>query len=486
MDTALIFRRRRCCPTARRAACRGWRSSSPPWRTDWPAGRRRSRSSRPCGRTRSGCGAARPRRPRTGIWRAIYPRSPPAWTICPRMRRVFLSESGRVDERMKNAALQLKQDTEALLTAGLLAGDHARLALTPEELYAALEAFPVIMADSLPTSRHPLRPRGLVTMNAKQLSSYGGSLETAVTDLEHYRHSGSAVLVLCGGETRARNLQRLLEERGVPAALDLAGAAMPAAGEVRLTVGALSAGSEWPSLKLAVLTEGQLSARPCGSASGSKRTPTGRSSSPTRTCPPATWWSTSTTAWPLRRHPADAGGRGGEGLHQDRLRRRRLPVRPRHPAGSGEQVHRRRRGHRAHPAQQAGGHGLDPGRRPGPKKAAKDLAKGLIALYAERQKRPGFAFSPDSPWQRGVRGVLPLCGDGGSAPVRLRDQGGHGAPPPHGPAAVRRRGATARRRWPSGGDEVHLDGKQAAILVPTTVLAQQHYATAVSRFRDFR
>ena len=32
--------------------------------------------------------------------------------------------------------------------------------------------------------------------------------------------------------------------------------------------------------------------------------------------------------------------------------------------------------------------------------AAKDLAKGLIALYAERQRRPGFAFSPDSPWQK--------------------------------------------------------------------------------------
>ena len=51
-------------------------------------------------------------------------------------------------------------------------------------------------------------------MNAKQLSSYGGSLETAVTDLEHYRSSGSAVLVLCGGETRAKNLHRLLEEKG--------------------------------------------------------------------------------------------------------------------------------------------------------------------------------------------------------------------------------------------------------------------------------
>ena len=34
------------------------------------------------------------------------------------------------------------------------------------------------------------------------------------------------------------------------------------------------------------------------------------------------------------------------------------------------------------------------------KKAVEDLAKGLIQLYAQRQRQPGFAFSPDSPWQR--------------------------------------------------------------------------------------
>ncbi|MFR4562657.1 MAG: CarD family transcriptional regulator, partial [Flavonifractor plautii] len=34
------------------------------------------------------------------------------------------------------------------------------------------------------------------------------------------------------------------------------------------------------------------------------------------------------------------------------------------------------------------------------KKAVKDLAKGLIQLYAERQRQPGFAFSPDSPWMK--------------------------------------------------------------------------------------
>ena len=41
-------------------------------------------------------------------------------------------------------------------------------------------------------------------------------LETAVGDLEHYRENGSAVLVLCGSETRARNMLRLLEEREIP------------------------------------------------------------------------------------------------------------------------------------------------------------------------------------------------------------------------------------------------------------------------------
>ena len=184
---------------------------------------------------------------------AIYPTVTAGVHYLPPDAVVFLSESGRVDERVKNTVLQQKQDVEALLSAGVLAGEYAHLTLTAEELYAALEDFPVILEDSLPTSRHPLRPRGLLTMNAKQLSSYGGSLETAVTDLEHYRSSGSAVLVLCGGETRAKNLHRLLEEKGIPATLDLSGAAMPAAGEVRLSLGALSAGSEWPALKLSLI-----------------------------------------------------------------------------------------------------------------------------------------------------------------------------------------------------------------------------------------
>ena len=119
------------------------------------------------------------------------------------------------------------------------------------------------------------------------------------------------------------------------------------------------------------------------------------------------------------------------------------------------------------------------------RKAAKDMAGELIQLYAARKRQPGFAFAADSPWQREFEDNFPypetddqlrciadikrdmetptpmdrlLCGDVGfgKTEVALR--------------AVMK---------------AVMDGKQVAILVPTTVLAQQHYTTAMARFRGF-
>ena len=119
------------------------------------------------------------------------------------------------------------------------------------------------------------------------------------------------------------------------------------------------------------------------------------------------------------------------------------------------------------------------------RKAVKDLAKGLIALYAQRQRQPGYAFSPDSPWQREFEEQFEytetddqlrcigeikrdmerptpmdrlLCGDVG-----------------YGKTEVAFRAMM----------KCVLDGKQAAVLVPTTVLARQHYLNALRRFAKY-
>ena len=119
------------------------------------------------------------------------------------------------------------------------------------------------------------------------------------------------------------------------------------------------------------------------------------------------------------------------------------------------------------------------------KAAAKDIAKGLIQLYAERQRKPGFAFPEDCDleWQfadsfeyeetesqtqaiaeikADMMKPVPmnrlLCGDVG-----------------FGKTEVALRAAF----------KAIMGGKQVAILVPTTILAMQHYQTALSRMRGY-
>ena len=414
----------------------------------------------------------------------IYPDAAGGADYLPPDAVVFLCEGGRVEQRVKTVLLQLHQDTEALMEAGLMVGDAAEVCLSGEALLARLADFPVVMLDALPTSRHPLKPHGLLAINARQLSSYGGSLETAVTDLEHYRNTGSAVLVLCGGEVRAKNLLRLLEERGIPAALDLKGTAMPKPGELRITVGALSAGCEWPALKLAVLTEGQLTAPTQKKLKLKKDSNRQKLQSYTDLSPGDlvvhTHHGIGRFAG-IQRMPVDGVEKdyikidyaGGDCLY--------VPVTQLDLVskyiGGGEEQERTR-------LNKLGGMEWAK-QKTKARKAAKDLAAGLTKLYAERQRRPGFAFSPDSPWQTEFEEAFPYAetGDQLQAIADIKKDMEQSRPMDRllcGDVGYGKTEVALRAIM-----KCVLDGKQAAILVPTTVLAQQHYATACGRFKDF-
>ncbi|WP_418736664.1 transcription-repair coupling factor [Dysosmobacter sp.] len=414
----------------------------------------------------------------------IYPDAAGGADYLPPDAVVFLCEGGRVEQRVKTVLLQLHQDTEALMEAGLMVGDAAEVCLSGEALFARLADFPVVMLDALPTSRHPLKPRGLLAINARQLSSYGGSLETAVTDLEHYRNTGSAVLVLCGGEVRAKNLLRLLEERGIPAALDLKGTAMPKPGELRITVGALSAGCEWPTLKLAVLTEGQLTAPTQKKLKLKKDSNRQKLQSFTDLSPGDLVVHVHHGIGRfvgIQRMPVDGVEKdyikidyaGGDCLY--------VPVTQLDLVskyiGGGEDQERTR-------LNKLGGTEWAK-QKTKARKAAKDLAAGLTKLYAERQRRPGFAFSPDSPWQTEFEEAFPYAetGDQLQAIADIKKDMEQSRPMDRllcGDVGYGKTEVALRAIM-----KCVLDGKQAAILVPTTVLAQQHYATACGRFKDF-
>ena len=114
-----------------------------------------------------------------------------------------------------------------------------------------------------------------------------------------------------------------------------------------------------------------------------------------------------------------------------------------------------------------------------------EMANELLELYAKRQMKEGFAFSPDNSWMQDLEGSFPY--------VETEDQ----------KAAIQKVKEDMESTRPMdrlvcgdvgyGKTEIALraafkatcDSKQAAILVPTTVLAQQHYDTFRKRFAPF-
>ena len=418
---------------------------------------------------------------------AVYPEKTTALDYLPENALVCVEESGRTAEALRGWLWQLKEDVSAGMEAGFLAGELADFAASEQELAARLEKRPTVQLDSLTTGRQLLPPRDLLQLTAKQLSSYGGSLELACTDLTHYLTSGYRVMVLCGGEVRARNLQQMLADRKIPAAVDLTGEKAPEKGTVLIAVGALSAGCEYPEGRLAVLTEGQLTTP----LSGRSKKPRPKRDSNQQKLQSYT----DLTPGDLVVHAHHGIGRfvamlrlPVDGVEKDYIKiayagQDVLYV----PAtsldlvskyiGPGEDNERTK-------LNKLGGTEWAKTTRKA-KAAAKDLAEGLIRLYAQRQRLAGHAFSPDSPWQQEFEDAFPytetddqlqairdikadmeqprpmdrlLCGDVG-----------------YGKTEVAFRAVM----------KCVLDGKQAAVLVPTTVLARQHFLNALRRFAKY-
>jgi transcription-repair coupling factor (superfamily II helicase) len=119
------------------------------------------------------------------------------------------------------------------------------------------------------------------------------------------------------------------------------------------------------------------------------------------------------------------------------------------------------------------------------RRAAQELAGELLNLYAERKRRPGHAFPPDSDWQRDFEARFPYQETPDQQDAIEAVKADMEAPRPmdrlicgdvgYGKTEVALRAAFKAAE----------NGKQVLMLVPTTILAQQHYGTFAERLRDW-
>lgn len=418
----------------------------------------------------------------------IYPEMATAMDYIPAKAVVVICDHANLHRAARTRTEEIGMQLDSMLQGGLVAGELCDYVCQWEDFCHSLQGRTAVYFDAFGGTSYPedCPPKQLFPLTAKQLPGYGGNLDTAASDLKHYQKMEFGSVVLCGSRRRAELLQQMLGEKGLSAFVCIPLTTFPKPGQILLSDGTLPFGMEYPLSKIAILTEGQLIARSEPKRKAAKKEATNRQKLNSFT---------DLTPGDLVVHENYGIGRfvameqiKVDGAVKDYIKiayqgsdtlfvpATQLDLVSKYIGGGGEDsnVKLNKIGSDAWQKTKAKA-----------RKAAKDMAGELIQLYAARKRQTGYAFSADAPWQKEFEDNFPypetddqlrciadikrdmespvpmdrlLCGDVGfgKTEVALR--------------AVMK---------------AVMDGKQAAILVPTTVLAQQHYQTAVARFRGF-
>jgi transcription-repair coupling factor (superfamily II helicase) len=323
-------------------------------------------------------------------------------------------------------------------------------------------------------------------MQASPAPGYRGDTARAISDVRGWLADGWRVVLVTEGPGPAQRLTEMLRGEGLGARLgDLD--APPEPGVPSVTTALIGSGFTWPAVRLAVLTEADLAGQRAAGG-GKDRLPARRRGG----------------VDPLQLTPGDYV------VHEQHGVGRYLEMTSRNAAGATREylVIEYAPGKRGQPADRlyvptdqldqvtryVGGEapslhrlgGADWAKTKGrARKAVRQIAAELIRLYSARMASPGHAFGADSPWQRELEDAFPYV----ETPDQL--------------AAIDEVKADMERPVPMdrlicgdvgyGKTEIAVraafkavqDGSQVAVLVPTTLLAQQHYATFSERFAPF-
>ena len=389
---------------------------------------------------------------------------------------LMLSESGNMAERFKSMEIQLSADTENYLEEGYLFSKTAKLQLDKTEFFGF--AGNGIIAENFPRGSYEIKPKSVINFNYKRSTAWGGDIEVLLEDISYMRDIRGNVVILAGEQRAAQVLNAELCERGVQSIYTMD--ADTASAGVTVIPGGLSAGFEIPSQKFMLITHRFIA-------------PEGKKHK--------------------KKHKA-----GQEIGSLDELKKGDYVVHEAHGIGIFDGINRITQGgvtkdyikikyaksdvlyvpvtqldlvSKYIGAAENGGVRLNrlggsewQKTRKRVKAAVKDMAKQLTALYAKRMAVKGYAFSPDTDLQNDFERRFEyeetddqlrcineikhdmeretpmdrlLCGDVG-----------------FGKTEVALRAAF----------KCISEGKQCALLVPTTILAMQHYNTIIRRFGE--
>lgn len=397
---------------------------------------------------------------------------------------VLLDEPRRLRENYEETNSLFVERMTDLLEVGEILNSHIHIKFSYDQLMTMFKEKLVITNAAFLKQDNDFPPKSINHLRVRTMPVYHGKLDMLKEDLDRYLYKGYKIVILAASLDRGKRLEDLLKKIGVQSEFHQTRDKIIKTGQIYITVGAINAGFEYEEIKFAVISDKEIFGS--GKTRGKKkRTKKEKDKA-------------SLTFGDLNE--------GDYVVHEDYGIGQYLGIEKLNIQGVTKDyllIQYKAKDRLYLPIEQMsmiqkyiGSDSVKPKinrlnssewsrTKSRTKKAIEEMAEELLELYAKRDQLKGYQFSEDFPWQQEFEEMFPyeetngqihsieeikrdmendrpmdrlLCGDVG-----------------YGKTEVALRAAF----------KAVMDSKQVAILVPTTILAQQHYNTLIERFEKY-
>ena len=422
---------------------------------------------------------------------------------------IFLDEPARLKEKGETVELEFRESMVHRLEKGYLLPGQTELLYPAAEILARMQKPYAVMLTGLDQKLPGMKVNQKFSIDVKNVNSYQNSFEILIKDLTRWKKEGYRVILLSASRTRASRLASDLREydlraycpdgregesgnaggegsgsadTGNPGAVNTS-VRKVRPGEILVTYGNLHRGFEYPLLKFVFITEGDM----FGVEKKRKR----RKKTNYQGKAIQSFTELSVGDYVVHEEHGLGIYKGIEKVERDKVIKDYIKIEYGDggnlylPATRLESIQKYAGAEAKKPKLNKLGGTEWNKTKTRVRGAVQEIAKDLVKLYAARQEKAGFQYGTDTVWQREFEELFPydetddqmdaidavkkdmesrrimdrlICGDVG-----------------YGKTEVALRAAF----------KAVQDSKQVVYLVPTTILAQQHYNTFVQRMKDF-
>ncbi len=394
---------------------------------------------------------------------------------------IVLDQPERLRDRCENRYLEFKELFAAALEREEAMPIQAELLWQYDTVLARLEGKSVLIANPFMRTERDFKPKQLFKLECRNATGYSSNIKELANDLREWKEKGWRVALLAGGNARGERLQKALESQEFIARFTDDSPENLEPGEPVIFPMTLNKGFLYPEIKLAIISESDI-------YGVNRQKSRGRARSGEKI---AAFTDLRVGDYVVHENHGIGQYMGTVRLASDGTYRDFLHIRYQGtdklyvPTDQLDRVQKYIGSEGEAPKLNRLSGGEWQRQKSKVKQSIREIAGDLLKLYAQRETVKGFAFDPDTPWQRELEDRFPyeetpdqlaaiedikkdmespkvmdrlLCGDVG-----------------YGKTEVALRAVF----------KAVMGGKQAAMLAPTTILAQQHYATMCNRFSGF-